>query len=296
MAARDLSTARISERTRFLLMALPGALFVVIFLIVPIASIVVLSFWRTEAYDLIPDWNLENYRVLLTTPTYMTFLLRSLTMAVVVSLFCMLYGWPIAYFIARYGGRYRLLMILALAAPFFTGVILRVTALQSIMGPVGAINMAIMTLGGTPLQALMFSPTATTIGMIYLYMPFMVTAIYLSLLNFDFELLEVAKINGAKPWRAFIEITWPLNWMGTAIGLVITFIPVLAEAVTPLFLGGPSGASYGSVLSKQFSESGTWALGSAMGVVLFLLSCAVIAVIWASVDLRRSGYTGKGAA
>ncbi len=282
-----------SESARFLMLALPGVIFILAFLIVPIGSIVVFSFWRTESYDLIADWNIDNYRVVLTTPTYMVFLWRSFVMALVVSLVCMVLGWPIAYFIARYGGRYRLLLVLALAAPFFTGVILRVTALQSIMGPVGAINMAIMSLGGTPIKALMFSPTATTIGMIYLYMPFMVTAIYLSLLNFNFELLEVAKINGAPSWRGFIEITWPLNWMGTAIGLVMTFIPVLAEGVTPLFLGGPSGASYGSVLSKQFSESGTWALGSAMGVVLFALSCAMIAMIWSSVNLQRSGYTGR---
>jgi spermidine/putrescine transport system permease protein len=295
MAARDLISGRTSEQTRFWLMALPGVLFVVLFLAVPILSIVVFSFWRTESYDLIADWNFENYRVLLTTPTYLTFLWRSFSMAIIVSLVCMVLGWPIAYYIARYGGRYRLLMVLALAAPFFTGVILRVTAIQSIMGPVGAINMAIMSLGGSPIQALMFSPAATTVGMIYLYMPFMVTAIYLSLLNFNFELLEVAKINGASSWRAFVEITWPLNWMGTAIGLAMTFIPVLAEAIAPIFLGGPSGASYGSVLSRQFSESGTWALGSAMGVLLFLLSFAVIAVIWFSVDLRRSGYTGKGA-
>jgi ABC-type spermidine/putrescine transport system permease subunit I len=217
MAARDLITGRTSEQTRFWLMALPGVLFVMLFLVVPILSIVVFSFWRTESYDLIADWNFENYRVLLTTPTYMTFLWRSFSMAVIVSLVCMVLGWPIAYYIARYGGRYRLLMVLALAAPFFTGVILRVTAIQSIMGPVGA------------------------------------------------------------------------------IGLAMTFIPVLAEAIAPIFLGGPSGASYGSVLSRQFSESGTWALGSAMGVLLFLLSFAVIAVIWFSVDLRRSGYTGKGA-
>ncbi|MBN8629678.1 MAG: ABC transporter permease [Rhodobacterales bacterium] len=293
MSANDVAVERFSERTRFLALALPGVLFVIVFLIIPIISIVVFSFWRTESYDLIPEWSLDNYETLLSTTTYMTFLWRSFSMAVVVSVACMIYGWPIAYFIARYGGRYKLLLILGLAAPFFTGAILRVTALQSIMGPVGALNMAVMAMGGTPIEMLMFSPTATTIGMIYLYMPFMVTAIYLSLLNFDFELLEVAKINGAKSWRAFFEVTWPLNWMGTAIGLIMTFIPVLAAAVEPIFLGGPSGASYGSVLSKQFSESGTWALGSAMGVVLFLLSCAVITVIWFSVDLRRSGYTGR---
>jgi ABC-type spermidine/putrescine transport system permease subunit I len=295
-SAQDHGTARqpLSEAHRFLFMALPGALFIVIFLFLPIISIVVFSFWRTEVFELYADWNLDNYRVLLTEPTYLIFLGRSFVIAALVSLACLLYGWPTAYIIARYGGRYRLLMILALAAPFFTGVVLRVSALQGIMGPVGALNLGLMTFGIAPLEIIMFSRVATGIGLVYLYLPFMVTAIYLSLLNFDFELLDVAKINGARPWRAFIEITWPLNWIGTAIGLVLVFVPSMASSVTPIFLGGPNGASFGSVLGKQFGETGTWALGSAMGVILFAVSSAVILIMWRTVNLQRSGFTGKG--
>jgi len=293
MSARVSGFAALGEQQRFLLMALPGTLFVLLFLLLPILSIVMFSFWRTEVFELYADWNLENYRVLLTEETYLVFLWRSFLTAVVVSLACLLYSWPVAYFIVRHGGRYRLLMILALAGPFFTGIILRVAALQGLMGPVGAFNMVVMAFGLPPVEIIMFSRVATGIGLAYLYMPFMVTAIYLSLLNFDFELLEVAKINGARPWRAFLEITWPLNWLGTAIGLVLVFVPCMASAVTPVFLGGPNGASFGSVLAKQFGETGTWALGSAMGVVLFAVSSGVILLMWRSVDLRRSGYTGK---
>lgn len=286
---------RLTEGARFALMAAPGTLFIFVFLFLPIISIIVFSFWRTEVYQIYPDWNLDNYRVLLTTPTYMVFLQRSLVTAFLVSLVCLALGWPIAYFIIRHGGRYRLLMILALAAPFFTGLILRVSALQGIMGPVGVFNMTLMTFGLPPVEIIMFSRVATGIGLVYLYIPFLVTAIYLSLLNFDFKLLDVAKVNGAPPWRAFLEITWPLNWMGTIIGLVLVFIPSLASSVTPIFLGGPNGASFGSVLGRQFSETGTLALGSAMGVVLFVVSSLVIFVMWRTVDLRRSGFTGKEA-
>ena len=123
----------------------------------------------------------------------------------------------------------------------------------------------------------------------------MVTAIYLSLVNFNFELLETAKINGAGPLRAFIEVTWPLNWIGTAIGLALVFIPCLASAVTPRFLGGPSATSFGMSLGQQFGETGTWALGSAMGVVLFIVSLAVIVVMGLTINLKRSGFTGMGA-
>ena len=123
----------------------------------------------------------------------------------------------------------------------------------------------------------------------------MVTAIYLSLVNFDFALLETAKINGAGPLRAFIEVTWPLNWLGTASGLVLVFIPCLASALTPRFLGGPNATSFGMSLGQQFGETGTWALGSAMGVVLFAVSFLVILAMRASIDLRRSGFTGQRA-
>lgn len=284
---------RLSPEGRFLLMALPGALFIVFFLLGPIISIVVFSFWRTEVFNLIPDWNLNNYRDLFGETTYMKFLMRSFIAAVLVSLACLIYSWPVAYFIAKHGDRYRLLLVLAMAAPFFTGIILRITGIQGVMGPVGIINLALMNFGLQPIEFIMYTQTATAIGIGYLFVPFMVTAIYLSLLNFDFELLEVAKINGARPWRAFIEITWPLNWIGTVIGLVLVFVPSMAESITPRFLGGPNAASFGSVLALQFGETGTWALGSAMGVVLFAVSSVVIFLMWRTVNLQRSGFTGK---
>lgn len=284
---------RLSPEGRFLLMAVPGALFIVFFLLGPIVSIVVFSFWRTEVFTLIPDWNLNNYRDLFGETTYMKFLMRSFITAVLVSLACLVYSWPVAYFIAKHGDRYRLLLVLAMAAPFFTGIILRITGIQGVMGPVGIINLALMNFGMEPIEFIMYTQTATGIGIAYLFVPFMVTAVYLSLLNFDFELLEVAKINGARPWRAFIEITWPLNWIGTVIGLVLVFVPSMAESITPRFLGGPNAASFGSVLALQFGETGTWALGSAMGVVLFTVSSLVILLMWRTVNLQRSGFTGK---
>jgi len=289
------ATALHSARVRIALLALPGVAFITLFILIPILSIVMFSFWRTERYELFADWNIENYRTVLTDLTYLTFLGRSLLSALLVSLASLVYSWPVAYYIAKYGGRYRLLLVIALAAPFFTGLILRVTALQTIFGPIGVINMALMNVGLEPIAILMYTKFAAGVGLAYLYIPFMVTAIYLSLVNFNFDLLEVAKVNGAKPWRAFLEITWPLNWIGTVIGFLLVFIPTLASDVTHHFLGGPNGASYGMILSNQFGETGTWALGSAMGVVLFLISFLVLGVMWRTINLRRSGYTGAGA-
>jgi len=292
MTASAMTRLRFDARFRFALLTLPGALFVLVFLILPLMSIVVFSFWRTENYEIIADWNIENYQVILTSGTYLKFLGRSVLMAVAVSAVCLLYAYPVAYLIAKHGGRFRLILILLTAAPFLTGIILRVTAIQHILGPIGLVNMGLTTFGLEPIQALMYSNIATAVGLIYLWIPFMILAIYLSLLNFDFELLEVAKVCGAKPWRAFIEVTWPLNTLGTMIGIILVFIPTLAATVTPKFLGGVNGALYGNILDHQFGATGTWALGSAMGVILFVVSLAVIVLVWRSVSLRRSGYTG----
>lgn len=286
---------RFDPRLRFVALAAPGALFIVLFLLLPLLSIVVFSFWRTESYELIADWNLDNYAAVLGEWIYLKFLLRSLLMAGAVSLVCLVYAWPCAYLIARHGGRYRLVLVLLTAAPFLTGILLRITAMQQILGPIGLLNMGLTALGFAPVEALMYTNLASAIGLVYLWIPFMLLAIYLSLLNFDFELLEVAKVCGARPWRAFLEVTWPLNWMGTAIGFVLVFIPTFAASVTPRFLGGPDGAMFGNRLEHQFGATGTWALGSAMGVVMFAASLGVIALVWRTVRLRRAGFTGADA-
>jgi len=289
-----LQKLRQNQNFRFAMLTLPGALFLLFFLILPLISILIFSFWRTESYELIADWNIGNYTTILGQKTYLTFIWRSLAMAVSVSFACLLYAYPVAYLVAKRGGRYRLVLVLLTAAPFFTGIILRVTAMQQILGPIGLLNMALQNFGVEPIQALMYSNVASAIGLIYLWIPFMVLAIYLSLLNFNFELLEVAYVNGAKPWRAFLEITWPLNWIGTAIGIVLVFIPTFAAFVTPRFLGGVNGALYGNILEHQFGATGTWALGSAMGVVLFFICLIFIVIIWRTINLERSGYTGEG--
>ena len=179
----------LDPRVRFATLVGPGALFIVLFLLIPLLSIVVFSFWRTESYELISDWNVNNYEAVLGEWIYLKFLLKSLAMAVAVSAICLVYAWPCAYLIAKHGGRYKLVLVLLTAAPFLTGILLRITAMQQILGPIGLVNMALMELGAQPIQVLMYTNIASAVGLIYLWIPFMLLAIYLSLFNFNFELL-----------------------------------------------------------------------------------------------------------
>ncbi|WP_018388257.1 ABC transporter permease [Ancylobacter sp. FA202] len=275
------------------LLGVPTAFLLGLF-VLPLLSMVVLSFWRTENYHIVQDWNLGNYITLATGGAYVTFLIRSLVMASAVSLVCILIAWPVSYSIILYGGRYRLLLTLAFAVPFLTGEVLRVIALQGLLGPLGLINAMLMALGNAPLRFIMYTNVASAIGLIYLYLPIVVTVIYLSLLNFDARLIDAAKIFGASPLRAFVEVTWPLNLFGTLIGFALCFIPCLSATLAPRFLGGPNGTLYGMAMAQQFGESGTWALGAAMGVVLFLTSLIAVLLVGMRVNLRRTGFTGFG--
>ena len=118
-----------SHRFFFWSLVAPGSVFLVVFLVLPLMSIIVFSFWRTESYQLYSDWNLDNYRVLLTNPSYATFLIRSLVMATVVSAISLVVAWPAAFFITRYGGQFKIILLLLTSTPFLTGEILRVTAM-----------------------------------------------------------------------------------------------------------------------------------------------------------------------
>lgn len=284
----------LNESQRFLILTAPVVLFLLLFFVVPLLAILVVSFWRTESYQLIVDWNLQNYIDVLSEPSYRTFMIRSVLSALIVSITCVALAWPVAYFVIRYGGRYKLLLVLGLAVPFLTGIVLRVIALQGVLGPIGLLNLGLMKLGLPPVEALMYTKTASVVGLIYLYLPFVTTAIYLSLINFNFRLLDAAKVFGAGNFRAFWEITWPLNWIGTVIGFALTFVPSLAESITPRFLGGADGTLFGMAMGSQFSATGTWSLGAAMGIVLFFVAGVTLYTISRLVDLKRSGFTGVG--
>ncbi|SFU23068.1 ABC transporter permease [Mesorhizobium sp. YR577] len=270
------------------------SVFLLLFFVMPLIALVVLSLWQTENYKIVREWTLMNYGTLATEGAYITFFLRSLAMAVGVAVALVVISWPIAYFIVRYGGRYRIIFSLLLVIPFLSGEVLRLIALQGMLGPSGLVNGALIRMGAAPLRMIMYSNAASFIAFVYLYLPLVITTIYLSLINFDFRLAHAASACGANRLRVFTEVIWPLNLSGTIVGFMLAFIPTLSASLVPRFLGGPNGTLYGMSMAQQFGESGTWALGAAMGVVLFVFSALALAILSFGVDLRRTGFTGLG--
>lgn len=280
---------------RALLLALPWV-WMALFFVIPFA--IVLSIAFAEPAETLPPYtpllrwaeeggpvlhlNLANFRLLLEDPFYIEAYLRSLRVAAISALLCLLIGYPMALAIARAPARWRNALLMLVILPFWTSFLLRVTAWIGILQDQGWLNGALMALGliEEPLQ-LLYTDVALYIGITYCYLPFMVLPLYATLSKLDAALLEAAEDLGAPPWRAFLQVTLPLSMPGVIAGSLLVFIPAVGEFVIPELLGGPGAQLIGRVLWTEFFQNRDWPLASALAIVLLVALVVPIALFQA---------------
>lgn len=214
----------------------------------------------------------DNFRFLLTDKLYVITYLRSVVMAALATLGCLLLGFPMAYGIARSNPATRSLLLLMVVLPFWISFLLRVYAWMGLLNNYGVINNFLMWLGivDQPIQ-MMYTDFAVFIGLTYSYLPFMILPLYASLERMDMDLIEAAQDLGASRARAFWDVTWPLARPGVIAGCLLVFIPAIGEYVIPYLLGGPESLLIGRVLFDEFFVNRDWPLASAVAIVLLLL-------------------------
>ncbi|AOK32215.1 MULTISPECIES: ABC transporter permease subunit [Burkholderia] len=222
---------------------------------------------------------LSHYAFLLRDSLYIATYVSSLKMAAVSTLFCLLIGYPIAYYIARSAPSTRNLLMMGVMLPFWTSFLIRVYAWIGILKDDGLLNHALIALGiiHTPLR-LYHTDAGVYIGMVYSYLPFMVMPLYAHLVKMDLTLLEAAYDLGAKPWVAFTQITLPLSKNGIIAGSLLVFIPAVGEYVIPELLGGADTLMIGRVMWDEFFNNMDWPMASAVTVAMVLLLLVPMAV------------------
>jgi putrescine transport system permease protein len=215
---------------------------------------------------------LDNYRFLLEDKLYWVSYLRSIKIAFISTLLCLLIGYPMAYAIARTQGSWRNILLLLIIIPFWTSFLLRIYAWMVMMGKHGLINNLLLSSGliNEPLQ-LMYTDTAVYIGIVYTYVPFMILPLYATLEKLDLDLNDAAADLGAKPWQRFIDVTLPLSMPGIIAGSLLVFIPALGEYVIPALLGGLDSLMIGRTLFDEFFTNRDWPLASAVATVLLVI-------------------------
>jgi len=205
--------------------------------------------------------------------------LLSLKYAFWTTIFCLLLGYPFAYFMARSAPHRRPLLLLMVMLPFWTSFLLRVYAWKGILADQGIVNNALLALGlvTEPVQML-YTDVSMLVGMTYVYLPFMVLPLYATLVKLDVRLLEAAHDLGASPWKAFWLITVPLSRSGIVAGSMLVFIPCLGEFVIPSLLGGAENVMIGRVVWDEMFSSNNWPRASALAVMMILW--VIIPLAW----------------
>jgi putrescine transport system permease protein len=216
--------------------------------------------------------DVSHYAFLLQDSLYFATYVNSVVVAGISTLLCLLLGYPMAYYIARSNPATRNLLMMAVMLPFWTSFLIRVYAWIGILKNNGLLNNFLMSIGliHSPIE-LYHTNTAVYIGMVYSYLPFFVMPLYAHLVKMDLTLLEAAYDLGAKPWRAFWQITLPLSKNGIIAGCLLVFIPAVGEYVIPELLGGANTLMIGRVMWNEFFDNADWPMASAVTCAMVLL-------------------------
>ncbi len=248
-----------------------------LFFLVPLLLILAYSFGTSGVYGGITlGFNPGNYLKVF-DPLYLEIVVRTFIIAGINTLLCLLLGYPLAYFIAFKGRRWRNILILMVMVPFWTSFLIRAYAWVVILNGNGIANKTLQFLGLTsePIN-LIYTPGAVTLGMMYAYLPFMILPLYAALEKFDGRLKEAAQDLGASKWHTFWRVTFPLSMPGVIAGSILVFIPSAGEFVIPNLLGGSRTVMMGNLVQQQFLQARDWAFGSALAMMLAALLLAAI--------------------
>ncbi|MBP0589870.1 ABC transporter permease subunit [Paraburkholderia sp. LEh10] len=216
--------------------------------------------------------DLSHYAFLLSDSLYFATYVNSVVVAAISTVLCLLLGYPMAYYIARSNPATRNILMMAVMLPFWTSFLIRVYAWIGILKNNGLLNNFLMSMGliHSPIE-LYHTNTAVYIGMVYSYLPFLVMPLYAHLVKMDLTLLEAAYDLGAKPWKAFWQITLPLSKNGIIAGCLLVFIPAVGEYVIPELLGGANTLMIGRVMWNEFFDNADWPMASAVTCAMVLL-------------------------
>ncbi|MFP5488775.1 MAG: ABC transporter permease [Acidimicrobiia bacterium] len=271
-----------AERRRGLFLALPAYVYMVLFFAVPLVIVFAYSFsTRSRTGDpTFSELSLDAYAKL-GEPLIRNVAVRSVLLALVTTLICLLFAYPFAYFVATRGATARNLLLVAVMIPFWTNFLVRNYAWRVILstgGPISEVTESI-GLGQTDL---LFTRTAVVIGLVYSFLPFMILPLYASIERIDWRLVEASRDLYCSGWKSFTKVVLPLSMPGVIAGSILVFVPSLGAYVTPAILGGDKEALLGEYIVGQFLTARNWPVGASLSFVLMTVMLAATIVYFRS--------------
>ncbi len=253
---------------------LPGVVWLGIFFLAPLVMILVVSLGSRDAagHVTLANPGLQNY-LEATRPEYIPAFVNSLKYAAITTILSILIGYPIAYWISRYGGSRKILLLILVMLPFWTSYLIRTYAWMIILRDNGVLNSILMAIGviSDPIPMLN-SDFAVILGMTYGFLPFAILPLYVSIDRLDPHLVEAARDLYAGGRGAFLHVTLPITMPGIVAAALLTFIPAIGDYVTPDLLGGAQTTTIAKVVQVIFTSGRDWPYGSALGFLLMVVT------------------------
>jgi spermidine/putrescine transport system permease protein len=260
------------------LVSLPPLLWVTAFLLLPYASLFLISFWQVHSQQIVHEWTFRNYAQLIGDPVYIQVLGRSARIAASVTALALLLGVPLAYFVAMRAGRYKSLLYQLVIIPLWVSYLVRAYAWKTILGGNGVLNTLLIHFGilKEPATFLLYSPFAVVLTLTHIYTPFVFLPAYASMAHIPKALIEASNDLGASPMRCFWTIIFPLSLPGIIAGATFAFVLSLGDFIAPLLIGGPSGIMISNIVVSLFGAAYDWPLGSAISLCILILVVVLI--------------------
>jgi spermidine/putrescine transport system permease protein len=253
--------------TPYLLLA-PGVLWLSVFFVVPLGFLAYQSL-QSGNFDIgySFSWAWGNYAD--AVRNYRGQFIRSLEYAGIATVLALLLSYPVAYWIAFRGGRWKNLLLLFIVAPFFVTYLIRTLAWETILSDNGFVvhtlqHLHVLGAGGR----LLATSTAVVTGITYNFLPFMALPLYVSLEQIDERMLEAAQDLYASKWKAFLRVTLPLSLPGVVAGTLLTFIPAAGDFINAQLLGSPENHMIGNVIQSKFLELTDYPAAASMSFIL----------------------------
>ena len=274
------------------LLAAPAIAWLVVFMVLPCALILVYAFFERGMFGGIEyNFTLDNFKRVV-DPLYAKIFLNSARIALTATLFAIMIGYPAACAIARAPQRWQPILLFFAVLPFWSNYLIRTYAWIVLLNREGLFNNLLRWLGytGEPLSML-YTEGAVITGLVYNYLPFVILAIYSTLSRLNPELMEASRDLGAGAIRTFVRVTLPLTLPGVAAGGVFVFVLSIGNFVTPALLGGGRFQMIGNLVYDQFLTANDWPFGAALGMALIAVMI-VLLMIQARATSHASGERG----
>ena len=256
----------------------PSVLLLISFCVIPLFIMLYYSF-LSDGTD--PYLTMQNYLNFFQKGFYLKLTWKTISTSLIVTIICILIGFPMAYIMAKIINSGKSLILIAIIIPFWTSQLVRAYSWQNLLRDGGILELTlrkIHLIGQEPL-GILFTQTAVIIALIHIFFPYMVITIYMSLEKLDHSLIEASKSLNAGPFTTFWRIVLPLSKPGIIAGSILVFVPSLRVFVEPRILGGTQGSVIGTVIEDQFFEIYGWNFGAAIAFILLIIVLISLAIL-----------------